>query len=101
MSKPKLIPCPFCGQVKALEIAGRYSIVCNSKKGGCGATSGSYRTEKELIENWNKRAGLPESCDMICSMQQKYNGYCDKCPLHDDENPDDCYGKFERLIFGI
>lgn len=49
----ELKPCPFCGS-KDLELLGHFSIrwvACNS----CYAESGSYDTDEEAIEAWNRR----------------------------------------------
>lgn len=77
----ELNPCPFCGN-KMLDITdvrncedcanfeaeevcpafepgkfcGMKFVVCSFYKGGCGASSGWYKTDAEVIEAWNKRA---------------------------------------------
>ena len=76
-----LKPCPFCGENVAvmtdahdLEECSNFeddnchcnefeshpceykTVVCDVTRGGCGASSGYYPTEKEAIEKWNRRA---------------------------------------------
>lgn len=64
--------CPFCGKSVAhistyQEIEGcenfevcndcdYVAVICDFNKGGCGASSGFRRTEKEAIDLWNRRA---------------------------------------------
>lgn len=75
-----LKPCPFCGNTMldisdvrdcedcanfeaedvcpAFEPAGFCNmkfVVCSFYKGGCGASSGWYKTEEEAVEAWNRR----------------------------------------------
>lgn len=71
INKIELKPCPFCGgqnidldSCKGLEERENYeacgaqydAIVCNWKKGGCGASSGYYPKLEKAIEAWNSRA---------------------------------------------
>jgi len=61
----KLLPCPFCGKTDAVEVMqeadscsvyhGSYQVVCNTRSGGCGSTSGYYTTIEDAIKAWNKR----------------------------------------------
>lgn len=55
----ELKPCPFCGGIyqliddpSAIDIA----VVCNANDGGCGSSSGHYRSQEEAIKYWNKRS---------------------------------------------
>lgn len=73
MGKSKLLKCPFCGGTNIIVTNCReleecknfeeceddnpyFAIVCNIRKGGCGASSGYYEHEEEAIEAWNRRA---------------------------------------------
>lgn len=72
----KLKPCPFCGSEKLIitdcveleecdnfekcECVRRYTVCCDFRQGGCGATSGFRLNEEEAIEAWNRRAGETE-----------------------------------------
>lgn len=71
-----VLPCPFCGKTKALEIitgaelmdeeqeywqhSASYSVVCSAAtpngKGGCGAMGGFSDTEAAAVNRWNTRA---------------------------------------------
>ena len=76
-----LIPCPFCGKSVAettsvldCELCANFEdeemcpnyescgsdgcghlVVCNVHKGGCGASTGWYKTIEEAITAWNRR----------------------------------------------
>ncbi len=61
--------CPFCHSKSALRIitgievdktayGDNYAVRCSACDGGCGATSGFVRTEKEAVELWNKASLL-------------------------------------------
>lgn len=65
----ELIPCPFCGGRNAyvLERKGRngnknnktsYAVICDYKKGGCGANGGRRKTALEAKIVWNQRVHL-------------------------------------------
>ena len=72
MSDTKLKSCPFCGKEVQIisncieleecenfeECTGNTlsTVVCNFKKGGCGATGGYRVTKEEAIKAWNRRA---------------------------------------------
>ena len=84
MMSIELKPCPFCGEKVAKitvvtnahnlegcsncsdEIFHFYEfssyhclsnlVICDINKGGCGASSGYYRTTEKAIEAWNRRA---------------------------------------------
>ena len=72
----KLKPCPFCGSEKIIITDCRelkqcnnfaecgcmpnYTVCCDFRQGGCGATSGYRLNKEEAIEAWNKRAGEQE-----------------------------------------
>lgn len=53
--------CPFCGSTFSVKVAdekdctGQSKIVCSKRLGGCGASSGAYKTEKEAWDAWNRR----------------------------------------------
>ena len=68
--------CPFCGQQESLELKTittgsdetffglfentkqtKYFILCFTRKGGCGASTGRYTSEKDAIKAWNSRSG--------------------------------------------
>lgn len=71
-----LKPCPFCGEVKHLELWDGLedekdansnqedydydreykTIVCNVNVGGCGASSGYAYNDKIAIQKWNTRS---------------------------------------------
>ena len=71
-----LLPCPFCGQTKALEIITgcelmdgdqefwehqeHWAVFCSAKrpggKGGCGACGGFAPSQDGAIAKWNTRA---------------------------------------------
>lgn len=126
MNNIKLIPCPFCGWGKTVEFTDALemesckkaldkdcccdyepngcqmvAVVCNVNKGGCGASSGYAGSYEEAAKKWNSRidAGLTEAFDIICTMHQKHGGYCGNCPVYDDET-ENCYKSFEKLITG-
>lgn len=74
-----LKPCPFCGKsvavlsdVQDCEMCANFEsnacprftnqkscpwifVVCNCSKGGCGTTTGWFRSEEDAIEAWNRR----------------------------------------------
>lgn len=59
----KLLPCPFCGQIKALICVPSddnatigWCVICDHTESGCGAAGGFRETEEEAIEAWNRRA---------------------------------------------
>lgn len=73
----ELKPCPFCGRkvatcdtVAAVSLTDvgetdyewesrHYVVVCDYKKGGCGASTGKWYTAPEkAIEAWNRRGGF-------------------------------------------
>jgi Lar family restriction alleviation protein len=75
MSKALLIkPCPHCGgtnieclsnyEIEEYEQEDinsdphgvSYTVVCNVRKGGCGATGGFADSKEDAIEKWNCRA---------------------------------------------
>ena len=72
----KLKPCPFCGGEKLIITScveleegnnfaecgcmPNYTVCCDYKQGGCGATSGYRPNKEEAIEAWNIRAGEQE-----------------------------------------
>lgn len=50
--KPK--PCPFCGNTN-LNVC-YFSVFCDARYGGCGASSGGLtNTEEDAIKKWNRR----------------------------------------------
>lgn len=70
----ELLPCPFCGQSKALEIvtasslqeypdeylhSESWGVICNAstddKLGGCGAQGGFMLSQSEAVALWNSR----------------------------------------------
>ena len=69
----ELKPCPFCGGEKIIitdcrelekcnnfgkcESIHSYTVCCDFRQGGCGATSGYRSNEEDAIEAWNRRAG--------------------------------------------
>ena len=58
MSKPKLKPCPFCGEVPKYQGARdglETMIICLSDSCPAILYTDAY-TEKEAVERWNKRA---------------------------------------------
>lgn len=52
---PKLKPCPFCGckEIDVEESCGDTYIQCS----GCGITSNLYKSKRNAVEFWNRRAG--------------------------------------------
>ena len=65
-----LKPCPFCGKNVAevydtidlwddngLDYDGvnKYTIICNFKRNGCGATCGYHDTIDQAVSRWNTR----------------------------------------------
>lgn len=71
----ELKPCPFCGSTEAVGYTGCKEVeacdncldcgytpslgdcvVCNVKKGGCGASSGFATSKEEAAEKWNRRS---------------------------------------------
>ncbi|MGE5515114.1 MAG: Lar family restriction alleviation protein [Bacteroidota bacterium] len=70
MTKPKLLPCPFCGSATAPKIVsngiGDYYVRCVEDEDtgdGCSARTSDYRAEHEAIaaKRWNMRAMLKVS----------------------------------------
>lgn len=68
MPVPELKRCPFCGQKVAelidtvgmygddtSQIRDMYTVVCNTEKGGCGATAGWRFHEEDAVKAWNER----------------------------------------------
>ena len=62
---PELKHCPFCGsspialQVGEDKDGKQYQVICpwtDHEDGGCGASSGFYKTLSEAIDAWNRRA---------------------------------------------
>ena len=71
MSKPELLPCPFCGE-QAVEDETeqgdgqtRYEVVCSY----CCGSMCSYTSMKRAIKGWNVRAApeLLEACRAMLS----------------------------------
>ena len=81
-NKPQefLVPCPFCGQQESLEIKSKttgsdetffglfentketkYYVLCLTRKGGCGASTGRYTSVKDAIKAWNSRSDSSSS----------------------------------------
>lgn len=74
MEEIELKPCPFCGGTKIfvgsvaeIELMDKYDenydlynrqfqAVCDYNVGGCGASSGYYKSKATAIEAWNRRA---------------------------------------------
>ena len=74
IDKEKLKSCPFCGAKVAKHVNARNledcihaddcyepacltsQIVCDVLEGGCGAATGYYTDEDDLIAAWNRRA---------------------------------------------
>lgn len=74
MDEIKLKPCPFCGGTKIFvgsvaetELMDKYDenydlynsqfqAVCDYDAGGCGASSGYYKSKATAVEAWNRRA---------------------------------------------
>ncbi len=67
----KIKSCPFCGHNTAPVIVwasedaplgsndtDQVYVVCNIHEGGCGATGGYKDTEKQAIQNWNRRPAI-------------------------------------------
>lgn len=52
---PRLKPCPFCGckEIDVEESCGDTYIQCS----GCGITSNLYKSKRNAVEFWNRRAG--------------------------------------------
>lgn len=51
-----LLPCPICGhEVKLNPINDSFYIECEKwmGSGGCGLTTGYYKSKNKLIEQWN------------------------------------------------
>lgn len=57
----ELKPCPFCSNITYLRIFpykdSHHHIICYVGAGGCGASSGRYRSRNEAISAWNRRDG--------------------------------------------
>jgi Lar family restriction alleviation protein len=79
MPAEKIKPCPFCGSSKIKFLkhsspypAARYGVCikCND----CGARSGLYLKEENVITNWNRRADTLES-----ACQHSTNNRSRKC----------------------
>ena len=69
----ELKPCPFCNSTENLIVISciddccddaicencpheiQYTVCCNARESGCGATSGYAETEEKAIEKWNRR----------------------------------------------
>ncbi len=58
--------CPFCGEEKSVELVKDeihnddecgYFIICNARKGGCGAMSGWGGTIEKVVKKWEIRKG--------------------------------------------
>lgn len=99
----ELKECPHCGSTEAPELTdcheaeacGNFercdwdnlfkSVVCNIYKGGCGASSGFYSTEKQAVDAWNTRH--KPTCHHLTDTTGD-NQYvfitCDKCGYQDD-----------------
>lgn len=79
----KILPCPFCGNEEVectnnYEFYGfsddfedyadedsphddiKYAVICDSDKGGCGATGGFDDTKEKAIERWNRRSNIDD-----------------------------------------
>lgn len=79
----ELMSCPFCGKnvaeptnIQNCEMCANFEdedmcpnyeecgyghfIVCNVNKGGCGASTGWYKTVDEALAAWYRRAGKHE-----------------------------------------
>ena len=65
----KLRECPFCGKRVACRgnseecldlchqgLTVMHTVVCDFRRGGCGATCGFHETEAEAVYHWNIRA---------------------------------------------
>lgn len=53
--KTELKPCPFCGE-KPYTYTDGWRVWWGVKCPDCSCIIGEYRTEKEAIEEWNRRA---------------------------------------------
>lgn len=58
----KLEPCPFCGNSCQQVVMGRdengkelYSIICDTRQGGCGGSTGYFETPIDAVMAWNIR----------------------------------------------
>ena len=62
----KIKKCPFCGGVDTFTVVyypadgevrfrDRYAVLCDYRKGGCGAESGHWHSPEEAILMWNTR----------------------------------------------
>ena len=74
MDEIELKPCPYCGGTKIfvgsvaeIELMDKYDenydlynsqfqVVCDHDGGGCGASSGCYKSKATAVEAWNRRA---------------------------------------------
>lgn len=79
--KDELLPCPFCGSVKSLQIIYAQSnekvgaatnVLCNMNLGGCGAQCGfdPRNTSDGALTNWNTRStqddAIREAVEELC-----------------------------------
>ncbi len=72
-----LLPCPFCGHNKIMELGNMYAEDFKHQCLNCKTTSGRYRTKPEAIKAWNTRTTPPRveaefNCPPVCPV-------CHKC----------------------
>ena len=81
MGKPNLKPCPLCGKDVAelsdcqkVEGCANFEecdgpamsiVVCDVLQGGCGCSTGYYKTRERAAEAWNRRA--ERTCNIVKS----------------------------------
>jgi len=62
--------CPFCGKgvaeiFPAEDASNQFHVVCNFKKGGCGASSGYASSLEGAVDKWNTRKGTEEDSSVF------------------------------------
>jgi len=88
MAETKLLPCPFCPANAAQVVCDdpqNFYVCCSKHYGGCGASSGYYRTEQEAVDKWNRRVPpteeqivayieetMAENREMLAKMKKKH-----------------------------
>ena len=88
----ELKPCPFCGATEPtvhILDAPESLVVCDYRKGGCGASVRPFNTDKQAIEAWSDR---PErTCHDVLGEVEPFE--CSECHrrTNDTKYPNYCW----------